>query len=198
MREAGVAGVVLAGGMNTRMGGLDKGRIPLRGVPLALRAVRLLAGIFEEVVLVTHSAQPYPRLPSGVLLASDLFPGEGPLAGIHAGLARVSREAAFCAACDMPFLTAGFIRRMTRRFRELSCDILLPRIGGEVEPLAALYRKVLLGRIEDILRDGLGTSVRRLFPEARTAYFDLPETPATRRLFINLNTPEDIDRVCGA
>jgi len=179
------------------MGGLDKGRIPFRGLPLALRAVRLLVGIFEEVVLVTNAAEGYPGLPAGVLLAGDLFPGQGPLAGIHAGLARSSRQAAFCVACDMPFLAAGLIRRLARRFRELDCEVLLPRVGEEVEPLHALYHRRLLGRMERLLADGQGNSIRRLFPQARTEYLDLPDTAAVRRIFTNLNSPEDVRRLCG-
>jgi len=196
--EQSLAGVVLAGGRNSRLGGLDKGQVPLRGVPLALRAVRLLAGVFAEVVLVTNSAAGYPDVPAEVLLAGDLFPGLGPLAGIHAGLSRSSREAAFCVACDMPFLSAALIRKLARRFRELGCDVLLPRVRGEIEPLHALYHRRLLGDMERILSDGKGNSIRRLFPVVRTEYFDLEDTAATRRIFTNLNTPEDIHKICGA
>ena len=179
------------------MGGLDKGLIRFRGVPLALRTVRMLAGIFQEVVLVTNSAEAYPGLPAGVLLTGDLFPGRGPLAGIHAGLARSSRQAAFCVACDMPFLSAALIRRLARRFCRLDCDVLLPRVGEEVEPLHALYHRRLLARMESLLADGQGNSVRRLFPAARTEYLQLPDSGRVRRIFTNLNTPEDVRRLCG-
>jgi molybdopterin-guanine dinucleotide biosynthesis protein A len=37
-----------------------------------------------------------------------------------------------------------------------------------------------------------------LFPAVRTEYFDLEDTAATRRIFTNLNTPEDIHKICGA
>jgi molybdopterin-guanine dinucleotide biosynthesis protein A len=147
---------------------------------------------------VRNSSDGYPELPPGVLQTGDLFPGMGPLAGIHAGLGCCSSEAAFCAACDMPFLTVGFIWRLIRRFRQLDCDVLLPRVAGEVEPLAAIYRRCLRGMMERILSDGQGSSIRRLFPVVNTAYFDLPDTSASRRLFTNLNTPEDMVRVCGA
>jgi molybdopterin-guanine dinucleotide biosynthesis protein A len=197
-REKDLSGVVLAGGRNSRMGGLDKGALLYEGVPLAVRTVRLLAGIFGEVVLVTNSAAGYAGLPAGVLLASDLYPGQGPLAGIHAGLARSSREAAFCVACDMPFLSGSLIRRLVRRFRRLGCEVLLPRMGGRIEPLHALYSRALLPAIEGLLSDGRGNSIRRLFPAVRTGYLELPDTPAGRRPFTNLNTPEDIQRLCGA
>lgn len=189
--EKDLAGVVLAGGRNRRMGGQDKGRILWQGVPLAVRAVELLAGIFEEVVLVTHAPEGYPGLPAGVLTAEDLYPGRGPLAGIHAGLARSSRAAAFFAACDMPFLSPGLIREQVRRFRQLDCDVLLPRVGGEIEPLHAIYRRTLLPVVERLLSDGEGNSIRRLFPRVRTAYYELEDSEAIRSAFTNLNTPED-------
>jgi molybdopterin-guanine dinucleotide biosynthesis protein A len=196
--EKDLSAVVLAGGRNSRMGGLDKGLLLFEGEPLAVRTLKLLEGIFEELVLVTNSSESYPGMPAGALRTSDLFPGQGPLAGIHAGLARSSRQAAFCVACDMPFLSAGFIRRLVRRFRALDCDVLLPRIGGEIEPLAAIYRRSLLPAIERLLADGQGNSVRRLFPAARTEYLELADTAGVRRLFTNLNFPEDIRKLCGA
>jgi molybdopterin-guanine dinucleotide biosynthesis protein A len=180
------------------MGGVDKGLLLYEGEPLAVRTLKLLAGIFGELVLVTNSSESYPGLPAGVQQTGDLFPGQGPLAGIHAGLVRTSRQAAFCVACDMPFLSAGFIRRLVRRFRALECDVLLPRIGGEIEPLAAIYRCSLLPAIEPLLADGQGNSVRRLFPSVRTGYLELADTAEVRRIFTNLNTPEDIRKLCGA
>jgi molybdopterin-guanine dinucleotide biosynthesis protein A len=132
-----------------------------------------------------------------VLLASDRFPGRGPLAGVHAGLSRAGAPAACCLACDMPFLTADFLRRLARRFRRLDCDVLLPRVGERIEPLAAIYRRSLLPDLEDLLRDGQGNSLRRLFPRVRTGYLELEDSPATRRLFTNLNTPEEYRQACA-
>jgi len=180
------------------MGGLDKGQLVFDGLPLASRTAKLLAGVFGEVVLVTNSAENYPGLPAGALRTGDLYPGQGPLAGVHAGLARCGGEAAFCVACDMPFLSAGFIRRLARGFIRLDCDVLLPRVGSRIEPLAAIYRRSLLPALEHLLADGQGNSLRRLFPAVRTAYLELRDTAAVRRLFTNLNTPEDYQRLCGA
>jgi molybdopterin-guanine dinucleotide biosynthesis protein A len=179
------------------MGGVDKGLLLFEGLPLASRTARLLAGVFEEVVLVSNTQEAYPGLPAGVLRTGDLFPGQGPLAGVHAGLARSSGQAACCLACDLPFLSAGFLRRLARRFRRLDCDVLLPRIGERIEPLAAIYRRSLLPALESLLADGQGNSLRRLFPAVRTAYLELGDRPATRRLFTNLNTPEDYQKACG-
>lgn len=193
-----LSGVVLAGGRNSRMGGLDKGQLLFRGLPLVSRTASLLAGVFGEVVLVTNSTDQYAGLPPGVLRTGDRYPGRGPLAGVHAGLASSRLEAACCVACDMPFLTASFLRRLARRYLRADCDVLLPRVGGEIEPLAAIYRRSLLPALEGLLADGQGNSLRRLYPAVRTEYLDLGETAAVRRLFTNLNTPEDYQRLCGA
>jgi molybdopterin-guanine dinucleotide biosynthesis protein A len=195
--EGSVAAVVLAGGKNARLGGVDKGLLRFQGVPLVVRTAELLAGLFEEVILVTNSADGYPGLPAGLLLTADRYAGRGPLAGIQAGLARSAREAAFCVACDMPFLSAEIIREQIRRFREEYCDVLLPRVGGQIEPLHAVYRRSLLPAIERLLSDGGGNSIRRLYPAVRTANFELEDTAATRAVFTNINTPEDVERICG-
>jgi molybdopterin-guanine dinucleotide biosynthesis protein A len=133
-----------------------------------------------------------------VLRTGDLYPGQGPLAGVQAGLARSSGVAACCVACDMPFLSAAFLRRLARRFLRADCDVLLPRVGGEIEPLAAIYRRSLLPALEGLLADGQGNSLRRLYPAVRTGYLELGDTAAVRRLFTNLNTSEDYQRLCGA
>lgn len=192
-----LAGVVLAGGRNSRLRGLDKGQLSYRGVPLAVRAVVLLADIFEEVVLVTNSTQGYPGLPDGTLQTADLLPGRGPLSGIHAGLSRCSGEAAFCVACDMPFLDPELIREQVRLYRQQDCEVLLPRLLGRIEPLHAIYRRSLLPDVERLLSDGEGYAIRRLFETARTAYLDLEDKPEIRAVFTNINTPEDLDRLCA-
>jgi molybdopterin-guanine dinucleotide biosynthesis protein A len=195
--EGRLSAVVLAGGRNVRMGGLDKGLVPFQGVPLAVRALRLLAPLFGEVILVTNQPEQYGPLAGSAVLAGDLIAGRGPLGGIHAGLARASGQAAFCLACDMPFLSADFVRRQVEAYLSKDCDILLPRVRGEIEPLHGIYRKTLLLEIERILTDGQGYSIRRLLPRARTEYLDLEASPEVLRMFTNINEPGDLAALRG-
>jgi molybdopterin-guanine dinucleotide biosynthesis protein A len=190
--ENRLSGVVLAGGRNTRMGGLDKGLVPFHGTPLVVHVLTILAGLFEEVILVTNQPESYAPLAGTALLTGDLFRGCGPLGGIHAGLDRAGYPAAFCVACDMPYLSDEFIRRQAELFLQRDCDILLPRVRGEIEPLHGIYRKALIGSIERILSDGNGYSIRRLFTEVRTEYLDLEDSPEVLRMFTNINLPGDL------
>ncbi len=190
-----ITGLILAGGRNSRMGGLEKSRIAVNGEPLVRWIADLLGSLFEEIILVTNNPELHQDLFGQLLFAEDIFAGRGPLAGIQAGLARASREAAFCVACDMPGLRRELIERQIEVFRAQSagrCEVLIPRIGKLIEPLHALYRTSLESRARQILSSRAGCSVRALLAAARSCYWDLEDTPESRSVFLNLNTPKDL------
>src|SRR5690349_9899296 len=101
---APIAGIILAGGRASRMGGRDKAFAAVAGEPIAVRTVRLFRELFAQVLVATNRPARFDGL--GVETVADAFPGCGPLAGIHAA-ATVSRfPHVFVAACDMPALDA--------------------------------------------------------------------------------------------
>jgi molybdopterin-guanine dinucleotide biosynthesis protein A len=195
----GISAIVLAGGRNTRMEGRDKCSLALRGRPLLVQVVELLRNLFAEVIVVTNRPAGYPGIPAEVRVVEDRYQGCGPLGGLQAGLEAVGEAAAFCAACDMPYLDAPLIRRQVALYRRLQAEhppaaVLLPRSGSLIEPLHGVYSRELEPTIRSLLEDGRGYSIRRLFARVRTCYLELPETAATRRHFFNLNSPEDVQR----
>lgn len=190
-----ITGLILAGGRNSRMGGLDKSRIAVNGEPLVRWIADLLGSLFEEIILVTSNQELHRDLAGRLLFAEDIFAGRGPLAGIQAGMARASREVVFCVACDMPGLRRELIERQIEVFRSRiagRCDVLIPRIGELIEPLHALYRTSLESRARQILSSRAGCSVRALLAAARSCYWELEDTPESRSVFANLNTPKDL------
>ena len=189
-----IAGLILAGGLNTRMGGVEKSRIPVGGSPLIHRIVILLQSLFPEVILVSNQPQLHRDLPGGVVLTSDRYRRRGPLGGIHAGLARTGAEAVFCVACDMPSLSRDLILEQIREFRSaaaMGCQVLIPRIGALIEPLHGLYLTELEPLAAEICSGPGGYSIRSLLARARTCYWELEEDPRLSRAFSNLNTPKD-------
>ena len=74
-----ILGCVLAGGLSSRFGS-DKALAELGGQTLIARAVEMLAGWCEYVVVVGREEAPAPTLPDWPR------PGMGPLAGIAAAL----------------------------------------------------------------------------------------------------------------
>ena len=54
-----VTAIVLAGGKNTRMGGLDKSMLPLRGVPMIRHIVNQLESHFGEILIGADDSEKY-------------------------------------------------------------------------------------------------------------------------------------------
>jgi molybdopterin-guanine dinucleotide biosynthesis protein A len=152
-RPKGVAGIVLAGGRSARMG-RDKATLPFGPELLVQRVVRILSEVTSPVVVVAAAEQQLPPLSPDVLLARDERPARGPLEGLRAGLARVAAErpdvaAAFATSCDVPLLSAAFVRAMIDRLGD--ADLAVPVEGDFSHPLAAVYRVTLLPQIESLL-----------------------------------------------
>jgi molybdopterin-guanine dinucleotide biosynthesis protein A len=121
--------VVLAGGRSSRMGA-PKALLPWRGKPLLEHVVDVLLEVCDHpVVVVAHTGQPLPPLPSQVVVAYDppAFDHGGPLVGLLAGLGVLlahRTEIAYLGACDSPFLSADYVRLLVRRLLEE------PGLGG--------------------------------------------------------------------
>jgi molybdopterin-guanine dinucleotide biosynthesis protein A len=191
-----VTGVVLAGGRSTRMGGRDKAFAAVDGEPIAVRTIRLFRGLFPQVIVATNRADRYRAL--DVETVGDVYPGCGPLAGIHAAMRAARHPHVFVAACDMPGLDADVIRFLLARIGD--ADAVVPRWDDDIEPLHAVYAVRLVGRVEEALRAG-HHAIRELLPRVRVDYVgeeELGRIRGTARSMLNVNTPEELAAVGGS
>jgi molybdopterin-guanine dinucleotide biosynthesis protein A len=177
------AGYVLVGGRSSRMG-RDKALLPYRGgllVEFVATAVRLAAGSAVLVGSPSRSRLPgYPNLP-------DIYPGEGPLSGILSVLQHSAADWNLIVACDMPEISAEFLRELLDAAERENADALIPAgPSGLLEPLCAVYHR----RSRETLYQAFSGGIRKVtaaFTGLRIAVFPVPElTP-----FQNVNTPED-------
>ncbi len=193
---AGVSGVVLAGGRASRMGGRDKAFAAVGGESIAVRTLRLFGTLFPQVIVATNRPDRYRAF--GVETVSDLFPGCGPLAGIHAAMRAAAHPHVFVAACDMPGLDADVIRFLLGRIG--AADAIVPCWDGDIEPLHAVYAVRLLPMVEETLRVGRH-ALREFLPRCRVDYVAEAELRAMRgtaRSMLNVNTPEELAAVGGS
>jgi FdhD protein len=182
----GVTGVILAGGESRRMG-CDKSLLPIAGARFIEHIHRRLAGLFEEVIVVTNSPGLYPDLPCRKV--PDIYPVKGSLAGIHSGLCHARSGKIFVVACDMPHLSAETIRRLCRE--KEGVDVVVPHSGRGIEPLHALYDRSCLPAIEAALDAGEKRIVS-FFP--RVCVRELPMAAfagCDPDSFRNINTPQE-------
>ena len=145
-RIAQVAGVILAGGKSSRFGS-NKALALHQGDALVEGISRRLAALFPETLLITNTPEEYGFL--GWPMAKDLYPGCGPLAGIHAALRTVSQPRIFVCGCDMPLVNPELIRFLCEL--EGDHDIVLPWLDEGPEPLYAVYSKKALPIIAEQL-----------------------------------------------
>ncbi|HHY38376.1 MAG TPA: molybdopterin-guanine dinucleotide biosynthesis protein B [Clostridia bacterium] len=188
--------VLLAGGKSTRLGA-EKASLPFGRGTLTERAVRKLKALSQDVILVGN-----PKIvPEGVRLVEDVFPGRGPLGGIHAGLAAARSDKVLVFACDIPFAPVSLLRFIcdTATAHE-NADAVVPQVKGEYEPTVAVYSKKCLKPIEAVLEARDRPRIIEFFPQVRV--FALLEAEVVRfgdpeLLFFNVNSKEDYLKALG-
>ncbi len=193
LRVANVAGVVLAGGRNSRMGGHDKSFLRVGDETSLQRALGVLRCCFDDVGIVSNRPERYTSF--GTALTRDEFPGVGPLAGIHAGLGLMHSPFAFVVACDMPFLRVEPIRYLAD-LADSRYDAVIPWWDGDIEPLHAVYAAALREPIAVAIRSG-AMAIRDLLPSLRVRYVveaEMRTIAGSEESFRNVNTPDDAAR----
>lgn len=190
-----VAGVILAGGRASRMGGRDKAFAAVDGEPIAVRTIRLFQTLFPQVIVSTNRPSRFADL--GVETVADVHPGNGPLAGIHAAMLASRHPHVFVVACDMPGLDAGTIGFLLARIG--SADAIVPRWEDDIEPLHAVYAVRSVPLVEECLLAGR-FAVRDFLPRVAVDYVaeaELRAVAGAARSMMNVNTPEELAAVGG-
>jgi molybdopterin-guanine dinucleotide biosynthesis protein A len=187
-----VTGVVQAGGKSTRMGGRPKALLELGGRRIIERVLDAVRPVVDDVLIVTNTPDLYRFL--DVPMVADVYPEHGSLGGIFTGLAAAPGDVAFTVACDMPFVHREIARLVVARAAE--GDVVIPRVGDQLETLHAVYGKTCLPHIEARLQAGrlkivgFFESVRVVeVAEDEVARYRAPEVA-----FMNVNTPEELER----
>jgi molybdopterin-guanine dinucleotide biosynthesis protein A len=183
---AAVSGLVLAGGLGRRMGGVDKGLQLLRGKPMVSWVIaRLAPQVSEIIVNANQNLQNYEKY--GHRVVPDEIGGyAGPLAGLHAGLKIASHPLVVTVPCDSPFLPPDLVSRLSGQLKDH--QVAVARTGDQTHPVFALVRTSLLKNLEAFLVGG-GRKIDAWY--GSLAYVEVrfdDEADAFR----NINTPEEL------
>lgn len=192
---APATGIVLAGGRSIRLG-RDKVGEMLLGRSLLQRVVDMLAQATAEVLIVTAPGRPLPTIEAAVpwRRVDDVYPGQGPLAAIYAGLLAARYEHAVAVACDMPLLSVPLLRYLLSLRNE--ADVVLPVLGGLSDPLHTVYSRRCLDPMRRVLEGGWRRPVDFLGPVAvrYVAEDELDRFDPRHLSFFNVNSEEDLAR----
>lgn len=184
---ATITGLLLAGGMGSRMGGVDKGLVEFAGRPLAAWVLeRLTPQVGRVLVNANRGLETWRTFGHPVI--SDRIEGyAGPLAGLHAGLAACTTPWLATAPCDSPLLPADYVARLAAAAIDADADLAVASTEGRWQPVFALLRNALLGPLEEYLHGG-GRKIDRWFAGTRHVVVEF-EDPAA---FANINTPDEL------
>jgi molybdopterin-guanine dinucleotide biosynthesis protein A len=194
-----IAAFILAGGASSRMG-RDKGLLKFGGVSLIVHTARLIEPLVACVTVVGPPGR-YEAL--GLRAVADRDTAEqgskgirrGPLAGIATALAATCLPWNLIVACDLPYLSGEWLDWLLSRASHSRGQVVIPRTGRGLEPLAAVYRRECGALIATALARG-ARKVTDVIGELR---LDVVYQREWRRLdpralvLKNMNTPGDYD-----
>ena len=188
--------VVLAGGKNIRFGGNDKAFVRVGNVPMVELIIGRLKTVFRNILVVSNFPGKYYGY-QGISVTSDIINDSGPLGGIHAAMTTAATSWIFVVSCDMPGLDPAFVIKQLEYFgKSQDIDALVPLIRDEkvsaIEPLHAIYRSALAGRLGEFLGSSASYSIRAFLSTIRVAYMEVEAGQSGHDAFRNINRPEDL------
>jgi molybdenum cofactor guanylyltransferase len=185
-----ITGVILAGGMGRRMGGVDKGLQVLRGRPMVAWVIdRLQPQVGSLIINANQNLERYGEF--GCPVVPDRIPDfAGPLAGLHAALSAAQTPLVATAPCDSPFLPEDLIFRLFSALTAADADLAVARTFDQPHPVFCLCKRQVLPHLTEFLESG-GRKIDRWYSTLKVvdvAFDDQPEA------FENINTRDELSR----
>lgn len=190
-----VAAVILAGGQGRRLGGVDKGLLPLAGRPLLAHVLARLRPQTRRILL-SANGDPARFQAFGLPVIADAAPDLGPLGGIAAAAIDCQRrwpDVTHLATVpvDAPLLPTDLIERLAEAAACCPAKAAVAEAGGRMHWTVALWPVAAAAALAVKLeREGM----RRLqYGLDSNGWRAVPFQNA--KAFSNINNPEDRDSV---
>ena len=195
-----ITGLILAGGLATRMGQQDKGMLALHGQPLAQHVLQRLAPQVGPLAFnVNDHHQHYAGF--GLPIWSDDLAGHcGPLAGLQSGLRRAGTPYLLTVPCDSPLLPPDLASRLAAALLAQDADLAIAvtevpdPAGGAPQrrrhPVFCLVKTSALPQLDAYLASG-ERRVGAWHGGLKLAEVLFEDAAA----FCNINTPDELARL---
>jgi molybdopterin-guanine dinucleotide biosynthesis protein A len=189
-----ILGVILAGGLASRMGGGDKGLRTVGGQPILRRVVDRIGPQVERLVINANGDG--GRLADfGLAVVPDDLPDRpGPLAGVLAAMDHAAEmtpcDFVLSVAADCPFPPRDLAQRLDGAMRRDRARIAVAHSGGFAQPTIALWDISLRHDLRRALVDEGLRKIDRFTARYAPAEAEWPVEPYDP--FFNANTPDDL------
>lgn len=184
-----VSGIILAGGLGRRMGGLDKGLLPLQGRPMVAHVIERFAPQVDELLInANRNLDDYARF--GYRVIPDAVTGHaGPLAGLQRGLAEAQHALVATVPCDSPYLPTDLVARLRTALEAHDADLAVATALGRPQPVFCLCRRALLPHLDAFLHNG-GRKIDAWYATLGVVEVPFDDHP---HAFVNINTPQELE-----
>jgi molybdopterin-guanine dinucleotide biosynthesis protein A len=183
-----ITGVVLAGGLGRRMGGVDKGLRTLHGRPMVAAVIERFAPQVSELLInANQNIEVYAQF--GYRVIPDVIGGfAGPLAGLHAALSAAAHPLVATTPCDSPFLPADVVARLHAAMSANDAQLAVAKTGEQAHPVFCLCRRDILPHLEKFLADG-GRKIDLWYATLRVVEVNFDDVADA---FSNINSPQEL------
>ncbi|MBI4290683.1 MAG: molybdenum cofactor guanylyltransferase [Betaproteobacteria bacterium] len=183
-----ITGIVLAGGLSRRMGGVDKGLQLLRGRPMIAGVLERLAPQVSEIIINANQNLEQYRAFGRPVVSDEIGGFAGPLAGLHAGFKAARHAYVVTVPCDSPFLPVDLVARLFAAMEERGADLAVAKTGDQPHPVFSLCRRSLLPHLTEFLQGG-GRKVDRWYASLKVVEVRFDDEAEA---FSNINTPDEL------
>ena len=149
-----ITGIVLAGGMGRRMGGVDKGLVELSGQPMVVHAIARLSPQVGPLLINANQNQDRYAAFGFPVVPDDVAGFAGPLAGLHAGLSHATTAWVVTVPCDSPFLPLDLAARLGAGVTRAGAQLAVARTFDQPHPVFAIVRRDVLPHLSAYLGAG--------------------------------------------
>ena len=196
-------GVILAGGQSSRMG-QNKALLPIDDHTIIERVAKALKPTVSSLWIAGNDTADYSFLQLSSV--PDKFPGQGPLAGLHAALSQISSEWYVISACDLPFASTVLMEYLIEQTRIEGTQAVIPIQDGRIHPLYAVYHCSVLPSLQTALEHNQ-RRVRDWLDQQQVKYVEIESLYATQSNILssfqsiseyslyNMNDPQSYEQV---
>jgi molybdenum cofactor guanylyltransferase len=186
-----VTAVILAGGRAQRMGGEDKGLLPVHGKPMIEYIIETLRPQVGQILInANRNLERYQQY--GYPVVSDIM-GEyfGPLVGMASGIQNSQTEYVVTVPCDSPLLPNDLVSNLYNQLQKEDAELAVAHDGERMQPVFALLRCDLLPDLLHYLDTG-GRKIDTWYAQHRAALADFSKAA---NAFMNINSPSDQEAI---
>lgn len=188
MKTVDIAGVILAGGHGSRLGGEDKGLVEVAERPMIDYVVdRFAPQVNQLFINANRNIDRYRELGYPVI-CDTVEDFAGPLAGIAVVLNRCGSPYLAISPCDSPFLPTDLVARLAKPLSNSHATVSVAVGGGRPQPVFAIISAQLQHSLNDYLAGG-GRKIMSWYRQQDLVEVDFGSDTSP---FANINAPDEL------